>query len=109
MNETLVLERHLPLSESGYYILVSLTVDRHGYGIMQNVDELTGGRLRIGAGTLYGTMQKLETEKLIEASGEIDRRKMYRLTDRGWQLLTMEIKRLEELVRHGHNVMEAKV
>lgn len=101
MNEEKLSKQFLPMSETGYYILLSLINEQHGYGIMQNVDQITKGRIRLGAGTLYGTLQKMEKENLIEASREEDRRKLYRLTEIGKKLLHLELNRLSELVDNG--------
>lgn len=105
MNEQALKKRYLPMSETAYYILLSLTSEQHGYGIMQNVEQITEGRIRLGAGTLYGTLQKLEKEKLIEASREEDRRKFYKLTQTGLTLLRYELQRLSELVENGNRIV----
>ncbi len=105
MNEQTLKKRYLPMSETAYYILLSLTSEQHGYGIMQNVEQITEGRIRLGAGTLYGTLQKLEKEKLIEASREEDRRKFYKLTQTGLTLLRYELDRLSELVGNGNRIV----
>ncbi len=96
----------LPLSETGYYILLSLRRERHGYGIMQDVESMTDGRLRIGAGTLYGTLGKMEKQGFIEATAVEDRRKLYQLTADGRELLRREIERLDELVRNARRSEE---
>lgn len=96
------------MSETAYYILLSLVSERHGYGIMLEVERITEGRLKLGAGTLYGTLQKMEKDKLIQATGEVERRKMYQLTGLGRSVLKMELKRLEELIRNGQVVMEVQ-
>ena len=98
--------RFLPLSESAFYILLSLRDERHGYGIMQDVGSLTNGRVQIGAGTLYGSLSKMEQQQIIEATAQEGRRKLYRLTEHGWQLLRLEIQRLEKLVRDAHRALE---
>lgn len=98
---------YLPMSETAYYILLGLTEVRHGYGIMQYVGELTGGRLKLGPGTLYGTLSRLEKDGLIEPVAEEDRRKLYRLTKEGRLLLTSEVERLGQLYRHGQSVIQS--
>lgn len=92
---------YLPMSESAYYILLSLAEARHGYGVILHVDDLTGGRVRLGAGTIYGTLTRFEKDGLIVAAGESERRKLYALTTRGRDLLGLEIMRLRELVENG--------
>lgn len=64
----------LPMSETMFYILSSLRQERHGYGIMLHVKEITQGRIVLGAGTIYQTLQKLERDRLIRPTREIDRK-----------------------------------
>lgn len=107
MDDATIQKRYLPMSESAFYILLSLAGEKHGYAVMQDVEALTAGRIRLGAGTVYGTLGKMEKEGLIEVTAEADRRKMYRLTTLGRQVLRLEIGRLEELVRNAQRVKEA--
>ncbi|BCN32703.1 PadR family transcriptional regulator [Anaeromicropila herbilytica] len=90
-----------PMSETAYYILLSLLEERHGYGIMQYVASITSNRINIGAGTIYGTLGKLEKGKMIITTREEDKRKYYQITDEGKEVLQIEIKRLEELYQNG--------
>jgi DNA-binding PadR family transcriptional regulator len=93
-------------SLSGIYILLALADGaRHGYAIKQEVEERTGGLIRLGPGTLYETIQRLEESGLIEeaepadpANGQEAQRRYYELTDRGWRTLREEIRRLGDLV-----------
>ncbi len=93
--------RFLPLSEPTYLILASLTQPRHGYGIMQDVEAVSGGRVRLGPGTLYGALTNLLQQKLIRRSGETgdgkDRRKVYALTPLGEMVLVLEGERIASL------------
>jgi len=93
----------LPLSEATYLILASLTEPRHGYGIMQDVEAISGGRVRLGPGTLYGALTNLLDQKLIRRCGETgagsSRRKVYALTPLGEQVLVLEGERLASLSR----------
>lgn len=95
--------KFLPLSEATYLILASLTEPRHGYGIMQDVEAISGGRVRVGPGTLYGALTNLLQQKLIQRSGETgeghDRRKVYALTPLGERVLVLEGERLASLSR----------
>ncbi len=97
-----------PLTESMYYILVSLIEPLHGYGIIKKVEEMSSGRVKLAAGTLYGALTNLERNKLIIPTG-IDpnnkRRKMYQITDLGLDVLQDEIQRLEEMVHNGRGVL----
>ncbi len=97
---------YMPMTESAYYILLSLKEPRHGYGIILYVKEITHDRISLGAGTIYGTLTKFEKDKLIETAGEEDRRKLYKLTEDGGWLLEQELKRIDELYKNGHSILE---
>ena len=98
-------KNYMPMTETMYYILLSLTEPRHGYGIMQHVEEITGDRIRLGAGTIYNSLAKLERDALVELITETERRKIYLITDVGQELLKAEITRLEELSENGRKYM----
>jgi DNA-binding PadR family transcriptional regulator len=91
----------IPMSETAYYILLSLIEERHGYAIMQYVTSLTNDRINLGPGTLYGTLSKLEQSGLIIITREENKRKYYKITARGDAVLNEELKRIEELYRNG--------
>jgi len=88
---------YLPMSETAFYMLLSLSQVRHGYGIMQHVEELTDKRIRLGAGTVYGTLSRMEKDGLIRAVEEVERRKLYQITAVGNELLKAEAGRIREL------------
>jgi DNA-binding PadR family transcriptional regulator len=92
-----LLKRFVPMSETMFYILSSLTVERHGYGIMLHVQELTKGHITLGAGTIYQTLSKLEGDKLIVHTEEVDRKKKYIITDVGRDILAREAERICKL------------
>lgn len=92
---------YLPMTETMYYILLSLKEHRHGYGIMLNVEEITNKRIKIGAGTIYNSLGKLERDGLIEVTEEQERRKYYIITEIGLMVLNKEIERLGELYSNG--------
>ncbi len=96
------------LTEAVYYILLSLLQPMHGYGIMQNVEKLSGGRLHLAAGTLYGAISTMQEKGWIAAlPGESDsRKKAYCITGAGRQVLLGEYERLQELVRNGRSLLE---
>ena len=96
------------LTEAVYYILLSLMQPMHGYGIMQNVEKLSGGRLRLAAGTLYGAISTMQEKGWITAlDGAADsRKKEYVITDIGREVLRAEYARLKELVENGRAVLE---
>lgn len=96
----------LPLTEAFYYLLLTLySGPAHGYGIMQEVEKMSLGRVVIGAGTLYTALNTLLKKGLIEnAANEIgadSRRKTYSITGHGRQVLLAEMDRMEELLRNG--------
>ena len=93
------LNKYLPLTETTYYILVALLEPGHGYYIMQKVEELSKGRVRIAAGTMYGATDNLLKQKLIQAvPGEDKRRKTYVISELGKEVLKSEAERLRYLV-----------
>jgi DNA-binding PadR family transcriptional regulator len=101
MNENDGITKYLPLTESTYYILLALAEPLHGYGVMQKVEHLSEGTVKIGPGTLYGAFQALEKEDLIVKIGEEERRKIYKLTGKGLEVLKLQISRLVIMVRSG--------
>ena len=100
MNESIA------LTESTYYILLSLYKPQHGYGIMQQTEELSGGRVRLAAGTLYGALNSMLDKGWIVQLPIEDgsRQKRYKLTAKGLKVLSGEIDRLKELVKNGELV-----
>jgi DNA-binding PadR family transcriptional regulator len=99
----------LPLPGAELEILLVLADgEAHGYAVMRAVEERSGGRTRLGPGTLYAALKRLLAARLIEESGEPrgaerdpSRRRCYRLTDFGSRVLAAELDRLSALVRHG--------
>ncbi|SFB49075.1 Transcriptional regulator PadR-like family protein [Cohnella sp. OV330] len=100
----------LPLTEAFYYILVTLCAEpSHGYGMMQEVERMSDGRLKLGAGTLYTALNTLQGKGLIEPhpgpEGADARRKMYAITTDGREVLAAEVGRLEELLVVGRQAL----
>lgn len=95
------LNKYLPLTEATAYILLALAEPLHGYGVMQKVETLSEGTVKIGPGTLYGAFSALESEGLIVKVGEEERRKLYTVTEKGKQVLREHLRRLEILVKNG--------
>lgn len=94
------------LSEQMYYVLLALVHERHGYGIMQYIRELTRERVSIGAGTLYGLLSRFEREGLIRQTKETESRKYYILTSAGLAVLRTEMSRLCQQAADGIRVFE---
>ena len=102
-------ESLLPLPDAELEILLALVGgEAHGYAMMQAVEQRSGGRTRLGPGTLYAALKRLLASRLIEESGERRdperddaRRRYYRLSDFGSRVLKAELDRLSGLVRHG--------
>lgn len=96
------------LTEAVYYILLSILSPLHGYGIMQNIEGLSGGRVRLAAGTLYGALNTMLERGWIRAiRGEEDsRKKEYQITETGRTVLKTEMLRLEELLRNGRALLK---
>lgn len=99
-----------PLTESVYYILLSLIKPLHGYGIMQRISELSNSRVNMGAGTLYGAINTLLKKGWILPvdNSDGDRKKMYMITDSGKDVLNKELIRLKELVLNGDHIIKGE-
>ncbi len=97
---------NIVLTEAVYYILLSLYKPMHGYGIMQNITELSEGRVNLAAGTLYGAINTLlEKGFIIALACEANsRKKEYQITETGKVVIRNEIERLRELIRNGEKV-----
>ena len=95
------------LTESTYYILLSLVSPQHGYGIMQRTEEMSRGRVRLAAGTLYGALNALCDKGWILPLPVEDgsRRKEYVLTEKGRLILIREVARLRELADNGEKAL----
>lgn len=90
-----------PMSEAMYYILLALTESLHGYAIMEKVREISGGRIEMGPGTLYGILKRLQSDNWIDLEKEDGRRKVYKLNIIGENALHEEYNRLKSLVEDG--------
>lgn len=96
------MERHIkkvyvPMTETGFYILLCLREETHGYGIVKKTERLTQGEIKISPGTLYGSLSKMEKDGLIQFIREEENRKIYCITELGTQVLHLEMKRIERL------------
>ena len=90
---------YVPMTETGFYILLCLRHPNHGYGIVQTVKEITGGDVILTPGTMYGSLSKMEKDTLIRFVREEEKRKIYEITDLGREVLQTEIARIERLYR----------
>lgn len=91
--------KNLPLTETVYYILLALFKPAHGYLIMQKVEELSNGEVRIAAGTLYGAIENLLKLKFIQpVESDDNRRKVYVITDEGKKVLRLDFERMKHMI-----------
>lgn len=88
---------YVPMTETGFYILLCLQEPNHGYGIIQKVKEMTKGEIVLAPGTMYGSLSKMEKDGLICFIREEDKRKIYSITVLGREVLNIEMKRIERL------------
>ena len=100
------MDRHLkkvyvPMTETAFYILLCLKKPNHGYGIVQTVEKMTDGEVRLAPGTMYGSLSKMEKDGLIQFIKEEDKRKIYQITYLGSEILQIELKRIERLYRNS--------
>ena len=101
--------KNQPLTEALFYILLAVRKPIHGYGIIQEVSELTGGRVNLGPGTLYGSINSLRDRGwIVLYSAELGsrRKKEYVITGEGREIFAAELARLRELVRNGEKMEE---
>lgn len=92
---------YIPMTETCFYILLCLQEEMHGYSIVQKVKEMTNGEIVIGAGTMYGSLSKLENDGLIKFIREVEKRKIYLSTELGTKILSTELKRIERLYKNS--------
>ena len=90
---------YVPMTETGFYILFCLQKENHGYGIVQTVEKMTGGEIRLAPGTMYGSLSKMENDGVIRFVREEEKRKIYVITDLGREVLDLERKRICRLYR----------
>lgn len=90
---------YVPMTETAFYILLCLKTPNHGYGVVQTVERLTNGAIRLAPGTMYGSLSKMEKDGLIRFVREEEKRKIYEITALGREVLQTEIARIERLYR----------
>lgn len=87
------------MTETAFYILWCLQSPNHGYGVVQTVERLTDGAIKLAPGTMYGSLAKMEKDGLIRFVREEEKRKLYEITALGREVLQTEIARIERLNR----------
>ena len=92
---------YLPMTETAFYILLALTEPRHGYGITKFVAELTDNRIKLGSGTVYGTLTKMQKDDLIDIYDDSDKKIIYEITDSGREVLRAEVNRIKLLYNNA--------
>ena len=90
---------YVPMTETAFYILLCLKTPNHGYGVVQTVERLTEGAIKLAPGTMYGSLSKMEKDGLIRFVREEEKRKIYEITDLGREVLQTEIARIERQYR----------
>lgn len=99
-------EQFQNLTESMYYILISLIKESCGVDIMESVNSISKGRVKVGPGTLYALLNKFEKEKIIMETEVIGRKRSYIITNKGLELLREEYKRIEILLEDGKEFLK---
>ncbi|MBQ1483339.1 MAG: helix-turn-helix transcriptional regulator [Erysipelotrichaceae bacterium] len=104
------MQESMVLTEASYYILLALYNPQHGYGIMQEVEYLSRGRVRLAAGTLYGALTSMVDKGWIIPlpSEEGSRKKNYQITSKGLEILKNEVERLRELLLNGDMILKGE-
>lgn len=93
------------MTETAFYILLCLRKPNHGYGIVQTVEKITKGEIRLAPGTMYGSLSKMEKDGVIRFVREEDKRKIYEITALGTEVLQLELKRIERLYQNAQEEM----
>lgn len=94
-----------PMTEAMFYILLALMNPGHGYMLMNAVSEISGGRVQMGPGTLYGVLTRMQKDGLIIIKNDDGRRKVYEITEAGETALKAEYRRLEAMVADGRSML----
>ncbi len=90
-----------PMTEAMYYVLLALSKPAHGYQLMIDIKEISGGRIEMGPGTLYGVLTRMLKEDLLNIKQDDGRRKTYELTVQGKMALKAEYQRIKFMLRDG--------
>ncbi|WP_368293125.1 PadR family transcriptional regulator [Dehalobacter sp. TBBPA1] len=106
------MDNNTPLTEALFYILLAVRIPNHGYGIIQDISEMTGGRVTLGPGTLYGAINSMLSKgwiRLYSEDKESRKKKEYLLTSRGAEVFHNEVQRLNELVKNAKKMDEGRI
>lgn len=101
-----VIKKYVPMTETAYYILLSLTEPRHGYGIIKRVEEITENRIKLGSGTIYGTLTKMQNDQMIAVFSDEKRKTIYEITEVGKAVMRAEIERIKQLYASANQFEE---
>lgn len=96
---------YVPMTETAFLILLCLRNPNHGYGIVQMVEKMTDGAIKLTPGTMYGSLSKMEKDNVIRFIREEEKRKIYQITDLGSEVLEIELKRIERLYKIAQEEM----
>jgi DNA-binding PadR family transcriptional regulator len=96
---------YMPMTETAFYILFCLQKPNHGYGIVQIVEKMTDGAIRLAPGTMYGSLSKMERDGVIKFVREEDKRKLYEITELGQEVLGIELDRIRRLYKIAQGEM----
>ena len=97
---------YVPMTETAFYILLCLQKPNHGYGVVQKVEKLTDGAIKLAPGTMYGSLSKMEKDNVIKFIKEEDKRKIYQITELGSQVLELELQRITRLYEIAQEEMK---
>ena len=90
---------YVPMTETALFILLCLRKPNHGYGVVQMVEKMTEGAIKLAPGTMYGSLSKMEKDNVIRFIREEDKRKIYQITELGNEVLQIELRRIERLYK----------
>ena len=90
---------YVPMTETAFFILLCLRNPNHGYGVVQMVEKMTEGAIKLAPGTMYGSLSKMEKDNVIRFIREEDKRKIYQITELGNEVLQIELRRIERLYK----------
>jgi DNA-binding PadR family transcriptional regulator len=96
---------YIPMTETAFYILLCLRQPNHGYGVVQTVDTMTSGAIRLAPGTMYGSLSKMEKDGVIRFIREEEKRKIYQISGLGEELLQIELQRIQRLYKIAQEAM----